>query len=224
MKNHKKMIIRYNKRGIEEMIKNIIFDLMKVIIKKESNVKTLMNFTNDSNKAEELQKYIFETEEWKLLDLGNITQEQAIREMQRKAPKEYTNLIEEIMNKRCQYFTVNEETVKIAKRLKEKGYHIYVLSNMSEFAYTYFKDIDFFQLCDGIMISAYEHLVKPEEKIFKTLLDRYHLNPQECLFIDDDDTGKSLETANRLGILGRRVKPNDSQDVLTLLEEYKIEV
>ena len=74
------------------------------------------------------------------------------------------------------------------------------------------------------MISAYEHLVKPDEKIFMTLLDRYQLSPEECLFIDDDDTGKSLETANKLGILGRRVKPNDSQDVLTLLKEYKIEI
>ena len=206
------------------MVKNIIFDLMNVIIKKDSNIETLMNFTNDVNKAEDLQKYIYKTEEWKLLDLGNIRHEQAIKEMQRKAPKEYEELIEKVMNHRCQYFTVNEETVKIAKTLNEKGYHIYVLSNMSEFAYTYFKDIDFFKLCDGIMISAYEHLVKPDEKIFKTLLDRYHLKPEECLFIDDDDTGKSLETANRLGILGRKVKPNDSQDVLTLLKGYKIEI
>lgn len=206
------------------MIKNIIFDLMNVIIKKESNIKTLMHFTNDVNKAEDLQKYIYKTEEWKLLDLGNISYEQAIKDMQRKAPKEYSELIEKVMNKRCQYFTVNEGTVNIAKILKENGYHIYVLSNMSEFAYTYFKDIDFFKLCDGIMISAYEHLVKPDEKIFMTLLDRYHLKSEECLFIDDDDTGKSLETANRLGILGRKVNPNDSQDVLRLLKEYKIEI
>ena len=206
------------------MIKNIIFDLMNVIIKKDSNVKTLMNFTNDLNKAEDLQKYIYKTEEWKLLDLGNISHERAIEEMQRKAPKEYSKLIKEVMNNRCQYFTVNEETVKIAKNLKEKGYRIYVLSNLSEFAYEYFKDIAFFKLCDGIMISAYEHLVKPDEKIFTTLLDRYQLKAEECLFIDDDDTGKSLETANKIGILGRRVKPNDSQDVLNLLEEYKIKV
>lgn len=205
------------------MIKNIIFDLMNVIIKKDSNIKTLMNFTNDANKAEDLQKYIYKTEEWKLLDLGNISHEQAIKEMQRKAPKEYSDLIKEVMNNRCQYVTVNEGTVKIAKSLKEKGYHIYVLSNMSEFAYTYFKDIDFFKLCDGIMISAYEHLVKPDEKIFMTLLDRYGLKPEECLFVDDDDTGKTLETANKLGILGRSVKPNDSQDVLNLLGEYNIE-
>lgn len=206
------------------MIKNIIFDLMNVIIKKDSNIKTIMHFTNDVHKAEDVQKYIYNTDEWKLLDLGNISHEQAIKEMQRKAPKAYGELIEEVMNNRCQYFTVNEETVKIAKTLKEKGHHIYVLSNMSEMAYTYFKYIDFFKLCDGIMISAYEHLVKPDEKIFITLLDRYHLKSEECLFIDDDDTGKSLETANRLGILGRRVNPNDSQDILTLLREYKIEI
>lgn len=206
------------------MIKNIIFDLMNVIIKKDSNIKTLMHFTKDVNKAKDLQKYIYKTEEWKLLDLGNISHEQAIKEMQRKAPKEYSELIEKIMNNRCQYFTVNEGTVNIAKTLKEKGYHIYVLSNMSEATYTYFKNIDFFKLCDGIIISAYEHLVKPDEKIFTTLSDRYHLKSEECLFIDDDDTGRSLETANRLGILGRKVKPNDSQDVLALLEEYKIEI
>ena len=160
------------------MIKNIIFDLMNVIIKKDSNIKTIMHFTNDVNKAENVQKYIYKTEEWKLLDLGNISHEQAIKQMQGKAPKEYSELIEKVMNHRCEYFTVNEETVNIAKTLKEKGYHIYVLSNMSEVTYTYFKDIDFFKLCDGIMISAYEHSVKPDEKIFMTLLDRYHLTSE----------------------------------------------
>ena len=94
------------------MVKNIIFDLMNVIIKKDSNIKTLMNFTEDVNKAEELQKYIYKTEEWKLLDLVNISHDQAIKVMKRKAPKEYRELVEEVMNNRCQYFTVNEETVK----------------------------------------------------------------------------------------------------------------
>ena len=103
------------------MIKNIIFDLMNVIIKKDSNIKTIMHFTNDVNKAENVQKYIYKTEEWKLLDLGNISHEQAIKQMQGKAPKEYSELIEKVMNHRCEYFTVNEETVNIAKTLKEKG-------------------------------------------------------------------------------------------------------
>ena len=40
----------------------------------------------------------------------------------------------------------------------------------------------------------------------------------------DDDTGRSFETANALGINGRRVLPNDSEDVLKLLEEYNIKL
>lgn len=205
------------------MIKNIIFDLGNVIIK-GSSIETLMHFTKNEKIAKELKEYIFKTEEWKLLDLGNISKEEAIIRMQEKAPKEYSKLIKDVMDKRCKYLIVNEDTIEIAKKLKEKGYHIYVLSNMAAFTYEYFQEIDFFKLCDGIIISAYEHLVKPDEKIFKTLLDKYHLKAEECLFIDDDDTGKSFETANRLGILGRKVKPNDSQDVLTLLKEYKIEI
>ena len=43
-------------------------------------------------------------------------------------------------------------------------------------------------------------------------------------FIDDDDTGRSFETANALGINGRRVLPNNSADVLKLLEEYNIKL
>ena len=205
------------------MIKNIIFDLGNVIIR-GSSVETLMHFTDNENKAKDLIQYIFKTEEWKLLDLGNISKEEAITQMQKKAPKQYEILIKEVMNKRCEYLVLNNDTIEIAKKLKQKGYHIYVLSNMATFTYEYFREIDFFKLCDGIIISAYEHVVKPNEKIFRTLLDRYALKAEECLFIDDDDTGKSFETANRLGILGRRVKPNDSQDVLNLLEEYHIEI
>lgn len=62
------------------------------------------------------------------------------------------------------------------------------------------------------------------KKYFKRLLDRYKIVPEECLFIDDDDTGRSFETANALGINGRRVLPNDSEDVLKLLEEYNIKL
>ena len=211
------------KGEIERMVKNIIFDLGNVIIR-GSSIETLMHFTDDENKAKDLIQYIFKTEEWKLLDLGNITKEEAITQMQKKAPKQYEILIKEVMNKRCEYLVLNKDTIEIAKKLKQKGYHIYVLSNMATYTYEYFQEIDFFKLCDGIIISAYEHLVKPNEKIFRTLLDRYDLKPEECLFIDDDDTGKSFEIANRLGVLGRKVKPNDRQDILALLEEYKIEV
>ena len=31
-----------------------------------------------------------------------------------------------------------------------------------------------------------------------------------------------IETANKIGILGRRVEPNDKQDIIKLLKEFDI--
>ena len=63
---------------------------------------------------------------------------------------------------------------------------------------------------------------KPDERIFLKLLNRYNLEAEECLFIDDDDTGRSYETANKIGIKGRRVIPNSKEDILCLLKEYDV--
>lgn len=55
------------------------------------------------------------------------------------------------------------------------------------------KNIDFFGICDGIL-----------------------------LFIDDDDSNKSFDTANKIGICGRKVIPNSYEDIIKLLNEYEI--
>ena len=204
-------------------IKNIIFDLGNVILQC-STIETMYNFTASKEMAEKLITYIFKSEEWKLLDLGNISKEEAILRIQERVADQYKPLIKEVMDNRAKYLKLNKDTIEIAKKLKDIGYKIYVLSNMSTFTYEYFKDNEFFKLCNGIVISAYEHIKKPDEEIFKRLLDRYKIVPEECLFIDDDDTGRSFETANALGINGRRVLPNDSEDVLKLLEEYNIKL
>lgn len=205
------------------MIKNIIFDLGNVILQC-STIETMYNFTTSEEIAKNLITYIFKSEEWQLLDLGNISKEEAILRIQERVSAQYKPLIKEVIDNRVKYIKLNKETIEIAKKLKDIGYKIYVLSNMATFTYEYFKDNEFFKLCDGIVISAYEHIKKPDEEIFKILLDRYKLLPKECLFIDDDDTGRSFETANKLGINGRRVLPNDSEDVLKLLIEYNIKL
>ena len=56
------------------------------------------------------------------------------------------------------------------------------------------------------------------------LLDRYNLNAEECLFIDDDDSGKNYETANKIGIKGRRIMPNQAEDVKKLLLEFNVKI
>ena len=52
--------------------------------------------------------------------------------------------------------------------MKNSRNDIIILSNyrnMANLTYKYFKNDKFFELCTGIVISAHEHIKKPDEKI-----------------------------------------------------------
>lgn len=203
------------------MIKNIIFDLGGVVIKYDQR-KIIDTFTNNEDEIKYIFEEIFHSNEWKLMDLGMITKEEVIENINSRNNNKYKELTEKFLNEWYKTQVINQDVLNIAKKLKENEYNIYVLSNMANTTYEYYKNNDFFKLCKGIVISAHEHIKKPDEKIFNILLDRYSLKAEECLFIDDDDTGKSYNVANSIGILGRKVKSNDSTDINKLLREYNI--
>ena len=203
------------------MIKNIIFDLGRVVIHYDQE-EVINQFAKTDEERKYLLEDIFKSPEWSLSDLGLITIEEAINVINNRHNNKFAKLTNDFWNNRFKFLDVNNEVVEIAKKLKEKKFNIYVLSNMSKEVFNSFRSNPFFDLCDGVLISAYEHLKKPDERFFNILLERYNLNPKECLLIDDDDTNLTLETANKLGILGRRVKPNDSNDIKRLLEEFNI--
>ena len=117
----------------------------------------------------------------------------------------------------------NTRTMRLAEVLKERGFGLYILSNMAKETFDYFsKNYEFFSLVNGEVISAQLGIKKPEPGIFIALLKKYDLLPKECLLIDDDDTNQTFETANKLGIKGRRVEPNNTIDIIQLLLENGI--
>lgn len=205
------------------MIKNIIFDLGNVIINYDQQA-IINRFAKTNEEKEYLMEDNFKAPEWKKLDLGEINNDEAVEIINKRHNNKFAKLTDDFWHNWFKMQKINEDIVDIAKTLKQKGYNIYVLSNMANATYNFFKGHAFFKLCNGIIISAQEHIKKPDERIFNTLLDRYNLKAEECLFIDDDDTNKSYETANKLGILGRRVIPNDCNDIRKELEEFNIQV
>ena len=205
------------------IIKNIIFDLGNVILK-GTHMSIIKQYATNAEQMKFIEEEYLKSTEWNLLDTGMITNDEAIIEIKKRSNKKFHHLIETTLHEWYTKIQVNESTVEIARKLKSQNYKLYVLSNMAEATYLHFKEIDFFKLCDGIVISAYEKVKKPDEKIFKILLDRYNLRAKECLFIDDDDTNQSYITANKLGILGRRVEPNSEKDIIKLLAEFSIKI
>ena len=89
---------------------------------------------------------------------------------------------------------------EIVADLKQRGYHLYGLSNWAAATFDKYVGPNFpvFQLLEGMVVSGHEFCIKPDEKIYRLLLDRYNLNPSESVFIDDSIP--NLEGAARLGI------------------------
>lgn len=205
------------------MIRSIIFDLGNVIINYNQE-QIINNFTKKEEEIKYIYDEIFHAPEWELMDLGNITNDEAIEVINKRNKFKYQKLTDNFLHEWYKKQEINRDIVEIAKKLKINGYKLFVLSNMANLTYEYFKNDEFFSLCTGIIISAHEHLIKPDEKVFRLLLDRYKLNAEECLFIDDDPSEQNYKTANKIGIQGRRIIPNQAEDVRKLLLEFNIEI
>lgn len=63
-----------------------------------------------------------------------------------------------------------------------------------------FERFDFLSLLEGTVVSGIEKEVKPEPQIYRILLDRYSLKPEESVFIDDKEA--NVATARELGMHG----------------------
>ena len=64
----------------------------------------------------------------------------------------------------------------------------------------YFPDFAPFDFFDGIVVSADLHMVKPDIRIYQSLLEKFHLLSEECLFIDDLE--ENVEGAKQAGMSG----------------------
>lgn len=210
------------KNETNKKIKNIIFDLGNVILNFDKDF-IISKFTDSKEEARYIKEQIWNLPEWGKFDLGEITNKDVVDIINKKNHNKYKKLTENYVMNWYKQELFNRETANLAKKLKEKGYKIYIISNLDTYAWNYIKEDEFFKECSGVVISSLEHIKKPDERIFKLFLERYKLDPEECLFIDDDDTGRSYETANKIGIKGRRIEPNQIEDVKRLLLEYDIE-
>jgi 2-haloacid dehalogenase len=90
-------------------------------------------------------------------------------------------------------------SVDILRRLKQKGYPLYGLSNWSAETYPRARrKYPFFDWFDDVILSGAVKLNKPDPAIFKLLLNKVGYSAPECLLIDDSQP--NIQTANKLGM------------------------
>jgi 2-haloacid dehalogenase len=91
-----------------------------------------------------------------------------------------------------------QETVDLMLALKHAGHPLYALSNygVENFEKTV-PVYPFLDAFDGRIVSGHEGVIKPEAEIFELARDRFALDPEATLFIDDRP--ENTEAAARLG-------------------------
>ncbi|MCX8020907.1 MAG: HAD family phosphatase [Chitinophagaceae bacterium] len=92
------------------------------------------------------------------------------------------------------------ETVQLFRRLKQvPALRHYALTNWSAETFPIaLERFDFLHWFDGRVVSGEEKTRKPFPEFYQILLQRYHLNPSEALFIDDNL--RNVKAAESLGI------------------------
>ena len=99
-----------------------------------------------------------------------------------------------------EYFEQFDEMEEFIKEYKQKGDHFYLLSNCSLQFNQYYQTKSIFQHLEGLYISAAHQKIKPNLDIFEDFLKEYHLQANECFFVDD--LKENVEGAKKIGMQG----------------------
>ena len=150
------------------MIKNFVFDVGDVLA--AFRVKDyLRDLGFDDELVELLANGMVFTEFWHELDLGTKTQADGIRIFTEKYP-EYKDEILKFWDNIEFIVEEYDYAPGLIQMLKDKGYGVYILSNYPiETAELHWPKFKFLPLTDGHIISAYEHITKPDEGIYRLL-------------------------------------------------------
>lgn len=181
------------------MIRNIVFDLGRVLVGFDPE-GYLRSFGFDEETVQRFLKVIFGPR-WRFYDRGDYASVTDLgEELAQEFPKDADMIRKVLRPDWVKIHTLKEDTAAYLHELKTRGYRVYMLSNLAKESYDYVRGYDFFSELDGGVFSFQEHVCKPDEKIYRILLERYALLPEETLFLDD--SAENIETAQRLGMHG----------------------
>ena len=190
-------------------MKNIVFDLGRVV------------FAQNPNKSSEEFKRFFSyvaqspmPQFWVDYDMGVSDLDKVVSDL-----SAYRGVEEEYSRSMILASITRQETIAptrdLIHDLKQAGYKLYVLSNMSRDFIEYLRQQPVYEYFDGEVISCEEGVVKPMPQIYDILVERYGLDVSETMFIDDRID--NIEASEREGICGFHFDRNNPQASCDLL-------
>lgn len=180
------------------MINTIIFDIGMVLVYFRWR-ELFADLGFEGEKFNKIANATVHNPWWNEFDKGEMTVEEIIDKYAESAP-EYKEDIASIYDHKEEFVELYDYAIPWIRELKERGYKVYVLSNWSEPVYEANKEthLRFMKELDGEIMSYREKMIKPNREIYQLLCSRYHIDPKEAVFLDDNEA--NIEGAKEFGL------------------------
>lgn len=176
-----------------DLLDNIVFDVGNVLLSFQPKQVLEELFPGDSALEQTIYERVFRSPYWVMLDHGTISVQDAVRAMAAHRP-ELEAPIAYLMDNWIDLKETIPEGIEALQMAKEKGKKLYVLSNYHDAGFEHvYRKYPFFRLFDGLVVSSRVKLLKPDPAIYRTLIEKFRLDPSRTLFIDD--TPQNVEAA-----------------------------
>lgn len=162
-------------------IKAVVFDVGNVLVRWEPR-KVIQSLFPDRDPASVFQDM---RAPWIDLNLGKITEEEAIVRLQKLLDVPQP-LVDELIDCLKTSQTPIPGSIELLDSLYAAGIPLYCITdNIKEIIEYHRKHSKFLSYFKGVAVSATVGVLKPDARIYKYLLDTYKLNPAELVFFDD---------------------------------------
>ena len=192
-------LLNNRKKEVSTEVKNVIFDVGKVLVNYDWE-DYLESFRFPKEEENLIAEKVFKSQIWNERDRGLFSEEEYLKQFMEAVPESYRADVKKVVQESGKTITTKDYAMTWTSYLKNQGYHLYVLSNYSAYMLeqTRSDKLPFLKNMDGVIFSCEVQQIKPEPPIYKTLLTRFGLKPEECVFLDD--RSENCEAARKLGI------------------------
>ena len=182
------------------MIKNIVFDCSDTLLR-FSALDELAKVVGDAPRAARIKAAIHQSRAWNLYDKGLMSEEGLRRDILPLFDEDDRPHAAWYLDNWLSCYAPIPGMFGIVAALREKGWPLYILSDFPPcFDALKARFPELFCLFDGMAVSCQCQATKGDKGLFTYLLEKFSLDPAECLFIDD--VPRLVENARSMGFCG----------------------
>ena len=187
------------RRKADGRIRTVVLDIGGVLVGFDF-YEFIMGKVHDEELTKRVIKASVHNPYWKEYDRGYMSSEEIMDHFCESDP-EIADILRSTFADIDGMLTHRDESIPWIQALERAGYRVLVLSNYSSRALDGCPDAnDFLAYVDGGILSYRDHLIKPDEEIYRLLMERYGLTAEETVFVDD--TQANIDAALAIGWSG----------------------